>query len=917
MSSAGIIWAIVGAVIGMAVDKLWGAFVLGCIGFLAGSVYDLTKRVALLEKQAQPIPAEHRKEAARPAAKPSPEPEIAPLPAMPEVFTEPATPAPTDASPKPDLSPLHQKPTPERKPPAYRQPVRQAPASVVSEGDGLGVRIIDYIKAFFVQGNVVVRIGLIVLFFGVAFLIKYAADRHMLPIEFRLMGVAVGAMAMLVVGWRLRLGHQAYAVTIQGGAVGILYLTVFAAAKMYTLLPMGLAFLLLVLMVALSATLALIQDAMPLALFGAIGGFFAPVLLSTGAGSHVALFSYYALLNAGILGIAWFKPWRILNLVGFAFTFVIGMMWGYKYYRPESFATTEPFLILFFVFYAAISIFYALRQPVNLKGFIDGPLVFGLPLVAFGLQIALVWKYQYGAGYSAIVLGAFYMILAKILWNRKIEGMGALTEAFLSMSVVFASLAIPLSLDSTWTSGLWALEGAGLVWIGLRQQRVLARCFGLLLQFGAGVSFIFTLHHSHQGIFALNGTYMSCLIISIAGLISNLCHQKFKDRLSAWEKYFHWGLLAWGLAWWFGGGISEIDSHVVALDRSHALLAFIAVSCWGMGQLSLGIDWPDMQYPAMGLSPAAIVIFIDELASGNWAHPFYHFGAVAWAAALAGQYHLLRRFEPAWGKIILRGLHQLTFHLAVFVFAWESAWVLGRLINGADTWKLSGWCGLPALIAVLMPAFAEKISWPVKRFLPDYTAGGLTPLMGYLWFWTLYACAFDGNPKPLGYLPILNPLEIIQIFALLTILMWQKAARRKKIELLAKFPPHTISVAVAASAFLGFNAVLARSVHYLTGTAYDVDALFDSVVFQAGISIFWALAALGIMVGAARKLSRKVWFCGATLLGITVVKLFVIDLEDIGTVARIVSFMVVGILMLVIGYFSPLPPKRNGGNVTC
>jgi uncharacterized membrane protein len=135
-------------------------------------------------------------------------------------------------------------------------------------------------------------------------------------------------------------------------------------------------------------------------------------------------------------------------------------------------------------------------------------------------------------------------------------------------------------------------------------------------------------------------------------------------------------------------------------------------------------------------------------------------------------------------------------------------------------------------------------------------------------------------------------------------------ARQNQLDLLARLPRHSIAYGVSASAFLGFNAMIARTVHAFTKVSYTLHSLFDSVVFQAALSIFWTLFALGIMVGAARKSSRTVWFIGAVLLGIVVIKLFLIDLDDIGTVARIISFMVVGIMMLVIGYFSPLPPKK-------
>ncbi len=118
-------------------------------------------------------------------------------------------------------------------------------------------------------------------------------------------------------------------------------------------------------------------------------GFAAPILISTGSGNHVVLFSYYALLNLAIFAIAWKKPWRALNLLGFAFTLVIGTAWGVLRYEPALRDTTEPFLVIFFAIYLAIPILYAWRrgkdEPAH-RDFVDGTLVFGNPLIAFALQ---------------------------------------------------------------------------------------------------------------------------------------------------------------------------------------------------------------------------------------------------------------------------------------------------------------------------------------------------------------------------------------------------------------------------------------------------------------------------------------------------------------------------------------------------
>ena len=66
------------------------------------------------------------------------------------------------------------------------------------------------------------------------------------------------------------------------------------------------------------------------------------------------------------------------------------------------------------------------------------------------------------------------------------------------------------------------------------------------------------------------------------------------------------------------------------------------------------------------------------------------------------------------------------------------------------------------------------------------------------------------------------------------------------------------------------------------------------------------------MAAAALKLqARGLWIVGAALLGLVVVKLFTVDLADVGTIARIVSFLGVGAVLLVIGYFAPLPPTKE------
>jgi len=105
--------------------------------------------------------------------------------------------------------------------------------------------------------------------------------------------------------------------------------------------------------------------------------------------------------------------------------------------------------------------------------------------------------------------------------------------------------------------------------------------------------------------------------------------------------------------------------------------------------------------------------------------------------------------------------------------------------------------------------------------------------------------------------------------------------------------------------------MLLRTAAQFLGLPYRFAPLFESQFVQAMLSLVWTLCAFALMRYAARKLSKPLWMVGAALLGVVVLKLFLIDLSKVGSVARIVSFMGVGGLMLLIGYLAPLPREAE------
>ncbi len=170
--------------------------------------------------------------------------------------------------------------------------------------------------------------------------------------------------------------------------------------------------------------------------------------------------SAYALLDAFIVAQAWFKAWRPLNLLAFVFTFGVGTAWGVMRYEPARFATTEPFLLFFFLAFIAIAVLFAFRTAPRLTHYVDGTLVFGTPVVAMALQMELVRDFHHGRAWSALGAGAIYLLLAALLHHFQRDTLRLLKESFLALGVAFLTLAVPLWFDDAWTSTTWALEGA-------------------------------------------------------------------------------------------------------------------------------------------------------------------------------------------------------------------------------------------------------------------------------------------------------------------------------------------------------------------------------------------------------------------------------------------------------------------------
>ena len=901
-----IIGALVGATLGSPATRLFDVLVGAMVGFVVADLGIMRAQLDALSAQVARLSAELRRRKEVPQH-PTEHPESTPAPPDTDDSSDSVIPA---AAPPLTSSGLPWHEFDEVGESAEQKSFEHAPAALSRTPDrATELPFVTAIRDFFTGGNTLVRVGVIVLFFGVAFLLRYMAEHTHLPIEFRLSGITLAGIVLLVFGWRLRTTRKAYALAVQGGAVGILYLTVFAALRLYAVLPAAIAFPILALIALLSATLAVLQNSIAFALLAVSGGFLAPILASTGQGSHVVLFGYYAVLNAGILAVAWFKAWRPLNIAGFVFTFAIGTAWGVLKYRPEDFTTTEPFLVLFFLFYLGISILFTLRQPAKLTGYIDGTLIFGTPIVVFALQSAMLHERLMSLAYSAIAVSALYLTIAWLLKRRHNDSQKLLIEAFIALGIVFLTLAVPLALDARWNAATWALEGAGLVWVGCRQNRILPRVFGALLNVAAGcvvaAQFDTTLGHATLPL----GAYFAVLLQSVAAIFSACTLNASRKRLRTFELLIPSALYWWGSCWWLIGGLSEIF-HYIPMHAMAAALILVTVTTLASSEIHrrtlLGAAkmLALLQLPAMFGFTAHAALTLQ--------HPFTHGGWVSWPLAFLGLYIITYRHEGEARAHLANALNALSAWLLCALLSWEAAWAVDTAIAGSDSWPVATWAIVPALFLFLLPRLVTRMKWP---FVRNRDASLFITGVGvaiYLGVWSLVSNATSsGDSTPLPYVPVVNPLDLAQAFVLLILFRYWRFLRAVRSTGFARIDASLPMPALAALVFIWLNAILLRTLHQWFAIPLTFDRLMGSTLVQSALSIFWAILALAAMLVATRKRYRAPWLVGAALMAVVIAKLFLVDLSRTGSVERIVSFVGVGLLMLVVGYFSPLPPAKE------
>lgn len=940
--------AVVGALVGwLAGDFSAIGFVLGGLG---GAALGTRLRLAVRREATEAVRAAlGESDDAAPLAAPAREPDVAAEPPA-------RTPARIRTAPAADPIPISEEapvpapvpataPAPVMAPAAAMAPAAMAYTTASPWTPPERTERVDPVEAllgkardWLLGGNTIVRAGLAVLFVGLVFLARYAANAGLLPIEVRLAVIAGVGLVLLLVGLRQRLARPPFALSLQGAGVAVLYLVVFAAARAYGVLPAAAAFGFMILFAGLGCALALLQNSLTLALASFLGGFAVPVLLGGRSETPLGLFGYLTVLNLAILVIAWRKSWRPLNLLGFAATFLLAAAWGFSAYQDQHFLLCELFLALSVAIYLAAAMLYAHNTPGRLGGYADATLLFGTALAGFGLQAGLVEGRPFAAAWSALAFGAVYLSATALALRRRDPAQRFLAECLLAIGTGFVTLAVPLALSAEWTSATWALEGAGAVWVGARQARWVPRLFGLGLQALAALVALGSVEPNIAALPLANPAFLVPMLVALPALFTAwLLREPLPHNGSSLAQTWAPGEFGLRNVWFLGGFALVCLAILREVGRLQpggegAPLVAVLSGAWQLYAAVLGIllamglsqqfgrrtAWRVATWPARLALPALAAALVGAIALDR--NVLYAPDWLFWAAAIPLTLWQLRHLAAErWTAVmhlgaVLLGTALLADALGLGIeraALWDTAWAGVTFLASATAilFALTHWAGRAA-----PRAEPTGLSWPLDPYARVYwwQAGALIAGMVYLGA-LLSTLLAEGVTDPLPYVPLLNPIDLSALLALAALALWRQVVSRS-----ADVPPKAGWLcgggglgAGAVLAFAVINMVWLRTAHHWLGVDWSGAVLAESQIVQSGLSLLWTLIAMGLMLFAHRRAQRLPWLAGAVLLGAVVAKLVLVDMSKVEGIARIVAFIGVGVLMLLIGYFVPLPPRRE------
>jgi len=557
---------------------------------LISRIYALERQLAQIEKALAALSgsAVAGTAASMVASAASPAPEVTgetPATAGARVLSQMEVPRTSSAQAVPPASPM-QKAAPVHQIPALSMPPSAATTS--HQGDSGNFEAV-------IAGRWLNYVGILALLFAVTFFLKYAFDNNWVGPRGR---VGIGLlMGGALYPWSHRLlerGYKYFSEGIAGLGAAVLYLSLWAGWHYYAIFSQSTAFALMIAVTAATMVVAVGRNSERIAFLALIGGLITPMLVSTGENHEVALFTYLTILGAGVVGIARVRNWKSLPPAQFAATLIYFWGWYSDFYRNNELTTTIVFATVFFILFAALPVVRSWREG-DLSG-LESAIVLINSLAYLVSLRRMLWPQERWALTAAVLLlAAAHLGAERMLPEKRGGELRVARILYAGLALTFVTLAIPIRLDGRWITIAWAVEGAVLIWSGLRVRFAPMRWAGLAM-FAVVAGRLATISIP-AGDFLLNARFAT-FAIAVACILA-AC-------------YFASG------AWRELSDAEKMAYRVAAVGANILALVALSLEFWDVfGRMpSLGIDRGHAQ--ELALSMLWLVYALGLLGAGLW-----------------------------------------------------------------------------------------------------------------------------------------------------------------------------------------------------------------------------------------------------------------------------------------------------------
>ena len=790
------------------------------------------------------------------------------------------------------------------------------------------------------RGSLITRIGGLLLLLGVSALLRYVARRYEPSLMSLHLFAALGAAGLVAVGWLLAQRgrpRRAAALATQGAGLSLAALTLISAARIYQLTSLLFGFMGLALISALGVTLALRQRSAGLALTSFLGAFIAPLLFPLSAlaelDSYPLLLAYDSLLNAAILWLAVRASWRSLNLLGFIATSAALLAWAEALSELSGASARWPIQLSLLVtigLTGASTLAHSLRRSSRLRGWLDGALWWGTPSLVVAVEVELYPDDLRPAGVAIALLAPVYLSLALARRRaRAREDAPRLEGLLLLLTASCAALSVTL------LAGLQAglittgVEGLGIAWLALHQRERRPLLIGAL---SLTVALIVSAARLDSG-----GTppllQEACTLLALSLLMLTLAGLLTAQR-RALQPLLLLGAGADAATWL--GGLALLWSLRCALWSSglsleHAALLSLSFTLPLLKWRGARRSWPTLVAFARWCAPLTALLLIrgwhgEGIDEGIfWGGGLKRWESIALLTLGLGSLALLCRQRKGMEEEGAAHPHTAA-RLSLFVpaLAWSSLELaeLGAALSGSALAQALRWVTLSLPLAALLGA-------PRARSVPGDVQGrsrrSRPPLLTRLLFphWHR-APSLQLLSAPLAiligcgslslsltraaqsglYLPLLNPVDLAQLSCLILLTRWYQSPRRA-LGAWTRWP-------LSALYLLALNLCLLRAAVAWGATSFSWAGFWEHDALQGIVAISWGALSLWLMRWGSVTRTRRRWWSGLALLGLTCGKLALIDAQLSDPLGQIISFLGVGALMLLVGYWAPAPSPGEG-----